>query len=116
MLAPVILPSLIELDMGAFEGKTYDQLKDDPAYRRWIDTRGMSAPPGGESGDEFAARLRGALGHIAEDARRCGIRRAASTTGGCCWTFSGRSWPPDCPPPPDGSGSALPVWPPGWTP
>lgn len=58
MLAPVILPSLIELDMGAFEGKTYDQLKDDPAYRRWIDTRGMSAPPGGESGEEFAARLR----------------------------------------------------------
>ena len=88
MLAPVILPSLIELDMGAFEGKTYDQLKDDPAYRRWIDTRGMSAPPGGENGEEFAARLRGALGHIAEDARRCGIRRAAVVThGGCIMTL-----------------------------
>lgn len=90
MLVPVTLPSLTELDFGLFEGKTYEQLKDDPAYRRWIDTAGVVAPPGGESGREFAARLRSALQQIADDGARSGIRRAAVVThGGCILTLLG---------------------------
>ena len=50
MMVPVVLPSLTELDFGSFDGKNYEQLKDDPAYRRWIATGGMTAPTGGESG------------------------------------------------------------------
>lgn len=88
MLVPVTLPSLIELNMGAFEGKTYEQLKDDPAYRAWIDSRGMSAPPGGESGRDFTARLRSALAQIAADAQRCHVHTAAVIThGGCIMTL-----------------------------
>lgn len=88
MLVPTVLPSLIELNMGSFEGKTYEQLKDDAAYRTWIDTRGMTAPPGGESGGEFAARLGGALDQIAADARRCRFHTAAVVThGGCIMTL-----------------------------
>lgn len=77
MMVPVVLPSLTELDFGSFDGKNYEQLKDDPAYRRWIATGGMTAPTGGESGAEFTARLEGALRQIAADARRLGIRRPA---------------------------------------
>lgn len=90
MLVPVLLPSLTELDFGAFEGKTYEQLKEDPAYRRWIDTAGRTAPPGGEGGDEFVARLRRALEQIVADAERSGFRRAAVVThGGCIMTMLG---------------------------
>lgn len=57
MLVPVTLPSLAEVDLGIFEGKTYEQLKDEPSFRRWIDSRGMTPPPGGEGGREIAQRL-----------------------------------------------------------
>lgn len=54
-----IVPGLRECDFGAFEGRTYDELKDDPAYRHWLDTAGAAAPPGGESrADQQARTLR----------------------------------------------------------
>ena len=84
MLAPMVLESLTELDFGTFEGKNYEQLKDDPAYRRWIDTGGMAAPPGGESGADFCRRLEGAVGQIAADALRRSVRRPVIVTHGGC--------------------------------
>ncbi len=91
MLVPVVLPSLTELDFGSFDGKNYEQLKEDPAYRRWIDSAGMTAPTGGESGAEFTARLEGALRQIAADADRLGIRCPAVVThGGCIMTILSR--------------------------
>lgn len=83
-LVPIVIQALIELDFGSFEGKTYDQLKDNPAYRRWIDTAGMVPPPGGEGGQEFAERLKGAMQQIAQDAVRSGVRQAAVVTHGGC--------------------------------
>ncbi len=84
MLVPVSLPSLAELDFGSFEGKTYEQLKDDPAYRKWIDTAGKTAPPGGESGEEFRQRLLGALRQIAGDSLKRAFHTAAVVTHGGC--------------------------------
>ena len=88
LMTPVILPSLIELDFGSFEGKDYEQLKTDPAYRRWIDTAGMYAPTGGEDGAAFIARLKQALRQIAADADRLAIQHSAVVThGGCIMTI-----------------------------
>ncbi len=88
MLVPVVLPSLTELNFGAFDGKNYEQLKEDQAYKRWIDTAGAAAPPGGESGGEFAARLHGAMKRIAEDADHSHIRCPVVVThGGCIMTI-----------------------------
>lgn len=88
MLVPVTIPSLVEVDLGIFEGKTYEQLKDEPSFRRWIDSRGMTPPPGGEGGKEIAQRLMGALRQIADDAQRCHFKRAAVIThGGCIMTL-----------------------------
>lgn len=74
MMVPVVLPSLTELDFGSFDGKNYEQLKDDPAYRRWIATGGMTAPTGGESGAEFTADWREPSGRSPPMPGRLGIR------------------------------------------
>lgn len=53
---PVILEKLRECDFGAFEGKNYHQLKDDPAYREWLASGGKISPPGGEEIQAFKDR------------------------------------------------------------
>lgn len=84
MLVPISLPSLMELDYGEFEGKKYDQLKNDPAYHRWTESAGQIAPPLGESEAEFSQRLAGALRQIAEDAVSHSFKSAAIVTHGSC--------------------------------
>lgn len=44
-----IVDDLRETDFGEFENHTYQELKDDPRYRAWLDSAGATAPPGGES-------------------------------------------------------------------
>lgn len=91
MLVPVLLPALDERDFGVFEGKSYEQLREDSSYRQWIDGGGTMPPPGGESEQEFAARLAGALRTIAENALRTQPRTAAVIThGGCIQHFLNR--------------------------
>lgn len=45
----LLVPGFRETSFGAFEGRTYEELKDAPAYRAWLDSAGAAAPPGGES-------------------------------------------------------------------
>ncbi|MEK3875768.1 histidine phosphatase family protein [Paenibacillus sp. FSL M7-0420] len=62
-LVPHLMPQAIydsrlrEMDFGAWEGCTYEQLKDHALYRSWIDNPGSATPPGGEAWEEFAARV-----------------------------------------------------------
>lgn len=52
------LPTLREMDFGAFEMKSYEQLKENPAYIAWIeDQTGSIACPGGESQTVFTQRV-----------------------------------------------------------
>lgn len=55
--APRFDARLRELDFGAYEGRTYDELKDLAGYRAWIDSQGESAPPDGESAAAMRERL-----------------------------------------------------------
>ena len=56
--ADLTLPGLREMDFGAFEMRSYAQLKDDPAYIRWIeDQTGPVRCPGGENLNAFRARV-----------------------------------------------------------
>ena len=50
-------PRLREIDFGQWEGLTYDELKDNPHYRDWIDAPQDVTPPGGEPWQAFAARI-----------------------------------------------------------
>lgn len=50
-------PRLREIDFGQWEGKTYNELKDNPLYRNWIDAPQHVTPPGGEPWQAFAERI-----------------------------------------------------------
>ena len=44
------------MDFGQFEGKNYEELKDDPCYQKWIHSNGTLPFPGGESREQFIRR------------------------------------------------------------
>lgn len=49
-------PMLRECSFGAYEQKTYEELKSEPDYIRWLESGGMTAFPGGEDQEEFRRR------------------------------------------------------------
>ena len=53
---PVLIPEWKEMDFGQFEGKNYEELKDDPCYQKWIDSNGTLPFPGGEPREQFIRR------------------------------------------------------------
>ena len=58
-------PDLMEMDFGDFEGKSYEMLKDDQAYREWISgDNERKICPGGESGEQMRKRVLCALDRI----------------------------------------------------
>lgn len=48
---------LREINFGSWEGKTYNELKDDQTYRDWINNWEKHSIPNGESADTFKARI-----------------------------------------------------------
>jgi len=62
------LEELCERSPGECEGMTYDQYRATYGREPWSDwIRPLS--PGGESDEEFVARVRGVIGHLAEECR-----------------------------------------------
>lgn len=55
--SPMIDARLREMDFGDWEGKTYDQLKDNEAYRSWLTNWELYSVPNGESGEDFKTRI-----------------------------------------------------------
>lgn len=53
----VLDPRLREMHFGAWEGQTYEMLKEDELYRSWLDDPQKAAPPGGESWQAFRERV-----------------------------------------------------------
>ena len=45
-----------ECDFGDFEGRNYEDLQHEPAYRAWLDSGGALPFPGGESRTQFSQR------------------------------------------------------------
>lgn len=67
-----------EMDFGRYEGKNWQELKDNAGYRKWIDSNGMLPIPEGESRNAFC--------------KRClkGFVRAQRITEDFCGPASGR--------------------------
>ncbi|MDR1599759.1 MAG: histidine phosphatase family protein [Oscillospiraceae bacterium] len=82
-----IEPDLREASFGAFENHTYDELKDNPDYQRWLDSGGAIAPPGGETIGEVRARVLGAWERVREDCRAYD-RAALVVHGGTIMTLT----------------------------
>ena len=53
----IVIPGFAEMDFGDFEGRSADDMANDPAYREWVDGWCMGRCPGGESTDEFCDRV-----------------------------------------------------------
>ena len=52
-----IEPDFREIDFGDFEMKSYEMLKDDPAYQAWLTgDNEKNVPPNGESGGAYDSR------------------------------------------------------------
>ena len=55
------LPGLREMDFGDFEMRSYEELKDDPAFRRWAEDSEHNLCPNGESAPQTMARNMAAM-------------------------------------------------------
>jgi probable phosphoglycerate mutase len=63
-----MLEQAIEIDFGGWQGKTFDELADDPHWRRWNEARSLARCPGGETMGEAQTRIVDELGAVV---RRC---------------------------------------------
>lgn len=77
-----VVDALAECNFGRFENKNYLELTGDPEYQSWIDSNGTLPFPGGESREEFKARVLKGFRQVLEQCRRSGIRRAALVVHG----------------------------------
>ena len=57
----VICEELREMDFGRFEGKNFEDLKEDPGYQQWLDSNGTLPFPEGEGQEAFLLRTRRAF-------------------------------------------------------
>ena len=75
-------PRLRELDFGEYEGKVYDELKELPHYRAWIDSAGELQIPGGESSGQLRERLDAWLDDVATHTQQYGYQKVLVVTHG----------------------------------
>ena len=59
-----VLDALTEIDVGDWSGRTWDELRPDPAWALWNTQRSLARPPGGESMLEVQARVMGAMADL----------------------------------------------------
>ncbi len=78
----LIHENLREMDFGDFEGKNYEELKDEPLYQEWVDAGGQFAFPGGEEPRAFRRRCRKAFEECLADAGERGAGRIAFVVHG----------------------------------
>lgn len=52
----IVVDELNEMDFGIFEGKNFEDMKNLPEYRSWVDGGCTGQIPGGESRDAFITR------------------------------------------------------------
>lgn len=79
---PEVLPDLREIHFGDWEGKTYEQLKNEEMYKKWLSGPFKESPPNGESFDAFTYRVKNAWGKISRNVVEHQIQSAAVVTHG----------------------------------
>ncbi|MFR9194231.1 MAG: histidine phosphatase family protein [Ruminococcus sp.] len=74
--------NLIEMDFGAFEGKSADELVEKPEFKEWLKGGMDCRPPQGESVKEVQLRIFKALREIITDMMREDLLHCAMITHG----------------------------------
>ncbi|MCL2827068.1 MAG: histidine phosphatase family protein [Eggerthellaceae bacterium] len=86
----VVVPAFREMDFGQFEGRSADDMEDDPAFRAWVDADCRPACPEGESRDDFEARVKPAFAALVAEALEKGEERLVIVAhGGVTMTVMG---------------------------
>lgn len=67
LLIPV--EGLREMDFGIFEGKSWREMENLPAYRAWVEGGCLGRVPGGESKEEFCRRTCAAFAELMDRER-----------------------------------------------
>ncbi len=80
--SPHLLKELREMNFGKWEGKTYDDLKDNDLYRRWVADPVNYCPPDGESFQEFINRVDSGWAVIIEEVLATRVQSCAVVTHG----------------------------------
>lgn len=77
-----VCPLLREIDFGEYERRTYEELKNEPAYQRWIDSGGLGAFPGGEDRRVFQERCMQGMEELMAYLIKQKCKRAAAVVHG----------------------------------
>ena len=88
---PVVIEAFREMDFGDFEGRSPDEMADDPLYRGWVDTQCLDACPNGESMEEYSRIVCAQFEKLVADALFHGKDRLAIVAhGGTIMAIMGR--------------------------
>lgn len=71
----VIVPELIEMNFGVFEGRNAKEMEHDADYTAWVESGCESRCPGGETRKEFSDRTCAAFAQLVDNAVKCGENR-----------------------------------------
>lgn len=72
----IICPGLREMDFGDFEGRSAEEMRDDPDYRYWVEQTGCMGPcPHGDATMVFQRRVCAVFCREVEKAQRAGKDR-----------------------------------------
>ncbi len=67
-LEPVVVEELSQCNFGKFEGKTYQELLNDPEYKSWVGSGEITSFPEGENRGEFQERCIRGFEKVVSDA------------------------------------------------
>src|SRR5699024_8344411 len=77
-----VIEELKEMNFGAWEGKTYDELKDRPIYRQWLNDIFTEPIEAGESHSQFSKSIADGLEKVYERAIDKQVNHLAIVTHG----------------------------------
>jgi alpha-ribazole phosphatase len=77
-----IVTDMRECNFGEFDGRKLDDLMHDQNFIKWLNPTSKYTPSGGESSEEFSARVVGGLNEILTDMMKNNIYTAAVITHG----------------------------------
>lgn len=77
-----VVDDIIEYSFGDFEGKTFEDLKDDEAFQKWLKNSLENAPTNGENMDEFTMRCTRGFDNIVNIMMKSGQTDCAIVTHG----------------------------------
>lgn len=80
---PAVIDGFREMHFGKFEGRNHDDLKDDPDYKAWLESRGTIRIPGGDSMEELGIRVAKAFAQAYAKAKASGAHIMYIVTHGC---------------------------------